>query len=456
MIEISSCYCQIKLESNDFTKIMMAMNESGLRSLVWQSKLAMLSSAGISELNDEILQWIGYYRIKRDQAFIYHADLFVEGETIVYVLIETARHSHEYKRVEIGVFSENRQNATQFLQKYANQFNTSAKAKLDGRRVRHMEFKWLVTPINDIIDTQVTFEKKFKFASQVELLSLAALRIQDVETRRLLLKLAQQDPTKILQFDSIRYANNKGNLERLQSWDLIRPKLLVMCRESASKISLVESRDVFDSADFANRKCKKCGRFWKDELLKDVYQLSELGRKMTKSSHWMTVLVTDFLVAKGISLESIIWNLSEASEEVDCMVQFHDKIWILEFKDRNFEAGDAYALHYRGVKFQAYRKIIVTTGKVSSEARKVFSDLSRTVSSSLISTPVYIEGLDNLEEEINTLVKNETLIYLSEKAKHISQSASMDFSPIFLNVFGEYQALTYNGRKEKINIFRPF
>lgn len=456
MIEISSCYCQLKLKSNDFTKIMMAMNESGLRSLVWQSKMAMLSSAGISELNNEILGWIGYYRIKRDQAFIYHADLFVEGKTIVYVLIETAERNHEYKRIEIGVFSENRQNAMQFLRKYAKQFNTSVKAKLDGRRVRHMEFKWLVTPINDIIDTQVTFEKKFKFASQDELVSLSALRIRDAETRELLLKLAQQEPTKILQFDSTRYARKKADLDKLQSWGLIKPKLLIMCRENASVISLVESKDVLDSAVFSNRKCKKCGRFWKEELLKEVYQLSELGRKMTRSSHWMTVLVTDFLVAEGISLESIIWNLSEASEEVDCMVQFHDKIWILEFKDRNFEAGDAYALHYRGIKFKADRKIIVTTGKVSSEARKVFSDLLRTLSSSLSSTPIYIEGLDNLGEEIRTLVNNENLLYLSEKAKDISQSASMDFSPIFLNVFGEYQALTYNGRKEKINIFRSF
>jgi len=456
MIEISSCYCQLKLESNDFTKILMEMNESGFKSLVWQSKLAMLSSAGISDLNDDILHWIGFYRIKRDHAYVYHADIFVEGETIVYVLIETARYNHEYKRVEIGVFSENKQHAMQFLRKYAEQFEASVKLKLDGRRVRHMEFKWLLTPTNDIIDTQVTFEKKFKFASLNELDSQAALRIRDVETRHLLFKIAKQDPTKIFQFDSIRYASKKGFFDRLQSWDLIKPKLLIMCKENASKIRLVESRNVLDGADFSSQKCKKCGRIWKNELLKDVYQLSELGKKMTRASHWMTVLVTDVLVSKGISLNSIIWNLSEASEEVDCMVQFHDKVWIFEFKDRNFEAGDAYALHYRGIKFQAYRKIIVTTGKVSSEARKVFSDLSRTVSSSFSITPIYIEGLENLEEDISILVKNETLLYLSEKAKNISQSASMDFSPIFLNVFGEYHVETRNGNKEKINIFRLF
>jgi hypothetical protein len=456
MIEISSCYCQLKLESNDFTKIMMEMNQYGLSSLVWQSKLAMLSTAGIVELNDEILNWIGFYRTKRDHAFMYHADLFVEGDTIVYVMIERARHSDEYKRIEIGVFSENSQYAKQLLQKYSQQFNASVKAKLDGRRVRHMEFKWLVNPTNDIIDAQVTFEKRFKFATVNESESQAALRIRDMETRNLLLQIAQQDPTKTLQFDSIRHASKMGGLDRLQSWDLIKPKLLIMCRESASKISLVDSMDDLDSANFSTQTCEKCGRLWKEELLKNVYQLSELGRKITRSSHWMTVLVTDFLVAKGISLGSIIWNLSEASEEVDCMVQFQDKVWIFEFKDRNFEAGDAYALYYRGVKFKADRIIVITTGKVSSEARMVFSDLLRSVYNSFSSTPVYIEGLDSLEEEISILVKNETLFSLSEKAKNISQLASMDFSPIFLNVFGKYQAISSRGNKEKINIFRSF
>lgn len=259
--------------------------------------------------------------------------------------------------------------------------------------------------------------------------------------------------TKGLQFDGIQSLNKKADLAKLQSWNLIKPVVLIMCKENASKLRLIDTRDDLYNKDLKDVKCKKCGRLLKDELLKDVYQLSDLGKEMTRASHWMTVLVTDTLISNGIPLDCIIWNLSEASEEVDCMIQFHDKVWIFEFKDRNFEAGDAYALYYRGVKFKANRTIILTTGKVSVEARKIFEDLSRTSSTSA-GAPFYIEGISNLEEEIGLIIKNETLLYLSEKAREISHLASMDFSPVFLKIFGEYHAETRSGRKERINIFR--
>lgn len=78
MYETINCHSKLNLNSKDFTSILRGMNEAGLKPVIWQSKVSFLATAGITTLNEKILDWIGYYNM-RENSFIYRADLFVDN-----------------------------------------------------------------------------------------------------------------------------------------------------------------------------------------------------------------------------------------------------------------------------------------------------------------------------------------------------------------------------------------
>ncbi|MBG6236290.1 hypothetical protein IWX76_002871 [Pedobacter sp. CAN_A7] len=455
MFEIINCHSKLSLATNDFTLILMGMNDAGLKSVIWQSKVSFLAAAGITTFNKRILDWIGYYNIKRETSFIYRADIFVEGQEIIYIVNESAGNSDPYRRIEIGVISENKDTAKQILIKYVNHFKDSLKLKIDGRRVRHMDLAWYKANENDLVDTHVSYYRSFSYPSISETDSQAATQLNDPEARAILRKISEQDLSKNLDIKGEHKETVLKTIEKLISWDLVIPKILIFCRKNAAAIAVIQSRDEITGSNAVGVRCPHCGRKFSEELIKESYMISDLGKKMTRGSHWMTILITNTLIASGIPKKNIIWNLTEDSEEVDCVVQFKDQVWIFELKDRNFESGDAHPLTYRAVKFKASKIIVFTTGKVTKDARNVFKDMSRNSRiDGLYGIPTYIEGILPLKAAIDTMVKNETIMHVSKKAKEISLLAGMDFSPIFSHILGDYSVDIENGRKENVNIFR--
>lgn len=455
MFEIINCYSKLNLECQDFTQILMGMNDAGLKSVIWQSKISFLATAGITTLDKRILDWIGYYNINRENSFIYRADLFIEDQDIIYIVNESAGYSDSSKRIEIGIISENKDTSKQLLTKYVKQFETSLKEKIDGRRVRHMSLAWYKSTHNELVDTYVSYYKSFSYPSISEVDSQAAIQLTDSEARMVLRKVSEQDISKNLDIKGEHKSSVMETIEKLISWDLVIPKILISCRKNANPIAMVLSKEEISGPNAVGLRCPHCSRKFSDELIKESFMISDLGKKMTRGSHWMTILLTNTLIASGIPKKSIIWNLTEDSEEVDCVVQFKDQVWIFELKDRNFESGDAHPLTYRSVKFKASKIIVFTTGKVTKEARNVFEDMSRnSITGGSYGIPTYIEGLSLIQSAIDILVKNETLINVSKKAKHISLLAGMDFSPIFSNILGDYIVEFENGKKKNINIFR--
>lgn len=457
MFEIISAQSKLNLESNDFTVILKGMNDAGLKSVIWQSKVSFLATAGITKLDKKLLEWIGYYNIRNENSFIYRADLFVEEQHIIYVLNESSGYSDPSRRIEIGIISENQSMAMQLLTKYIKQFQASLKANLDGRRVRHMQLDWFRSAENDIIDTHVSFYKSFSYPSLSEADSLGSKHLTDPEVRMVLRKIAEHDLSKNLEIKGEQQKNFIQAIEKLISWGLVIPKILVLCRKTAIAIAVIQSKEEISEENARGLRCPHCGRAFSAELIKESYMVSDLGKSLTRGSHWMTVLLTDMLLAKGIPEKSIIWNLTADSEEVDCVVQFKDQVWIFELKDRNFESGDAHPLIYRAVKFKASKIIVFTTGQATQEARNVFKDMAHSSRSETShGAPNYIEGVANLESAIDILVKNETIMYVSKKAKHISRTAGIDFSPIFSNILGNYSFELQNGDKEPVNMFKHY
>ena len=82
MIGVFNCYAKIALDATDFTRILKGINEAGYKSVIWQSKVKFLETAGIKTLSNEILDWIGYYNVRGNNSFIYRADLYLVGREL--------------------------------------------------------------------------------------------------------------------------------------------------------------------------------------------------------------------------------------------------------------------------------------------------------------------------------------------------------------------------------------
>lgn len=454
MIEITNCYSKLNLDSRDFTKILKGMNDAGLKSVIWQSKIAFLSTAGITNIDKEILDWMGYYNVKETSPFIYRGDLFIEGKDIIYIINESSGFSNPDRRIELGIISANKSTAQNLLRKYVKQFETSLKTGIDGRRSRYMTLTWYKFPENDKVDTHVSYYKSFTYPLMSDLETTAALQLTDSESRLVLRKIASHDSTKIFDIKGDQKHMVTDIISKLISWELVASKFIIICKKNSMAIASVESKEEITGENVIRLSCPHCSRKFSEETIKESFVLSELGRKMNDGSHWMTVLITNTLLESGIPEKSIIWNLTEDSEEVDCVVQFLDKTWIFELKDRNFESGDAHPLSYRAVKFKANKIVIFTTGNVTKEARKVFQDLSLQSYNKVGGVPLYIEGVPSLKPAIDTLIKNETLLHVQDKARKISQITGVDCSPIFSTLLGKYVIELEGGKKESIDIFK--
>ncbi len=450
MIEIVNCYARIDLGSDNFVKVIKGMNEAGYKSAVWQSKLTLLSSAGITKLDKETLNWLGYYNINGRESFVYRGDIFIDNEDLIYIMDNGSGWTGEAK-IEMGIITTDVASGLKRLMKYTTTFSNVLKSKVDGRKVRHMNLKWYTSSNNNKIDTKVSFDKGFTYASLLTDEVKGAILLSDKPNRDLLLKIAEAGPLKKNDIKGEQRELYLDKIEELSNHGLVDKMYTVTCRKKSAPIAMIRSFDELTLPGKDILSCPHCGRSFKDELLQESYMLTTLGRKLTLSSHWMTILVTQALVENGISEKSIIWSLAEDGEEVDCVVQFMGKIWILELKDRNFEAGDAHPLGYRTVKYKADKTIIITAGKVSRAARKVFEDMSTTKEKNR--HPLYIEGLPSLKSSIETLVKNETLLHIRAKTKEISKAAGIELAPIFSKLFGNY-TLEHKGEfMERVNIF---
>ncbi|HEY63940.1 MAG TPA: hypothetical protein G4O02_05160 [Caldilineae bacterium] len=187
--------------------------------------------------------------------------------------------------------------------------------------------------------------------------------------------------------------------------------------------------------------CPSCGSKFGEELLSEGYTVSELGRRMAKQSHWMTVWTTDLLIKLGIPEDAILWNISENGEEVDLLVEFLGQLWIFELKDREFGAGDAHPLNYRQVRYRADKAIIFTTEKVSKDAKRVFEDLQRESIRRRGSLPVYIEGLDKAEEILRREIANASLSYARRRLVMIGETTGYDLGAVLSAKFSELDSI---------------
>ncbi len=237
---------------------------------------------------------------------------------------------------------------------------------------------------------------------------------------------------------------NKKGIEKVISNLLelngIEKKALVICKKSNKSLTILESDEELKDKKIANLQCATCGRRYKDEVHKSIYSSTDRLRSLTKKSRWLDILVTDKLLSLGITSDMIFWNVVDHSEEVDIALYFKGEVILIELKDKDFETGNAYPLNYRRVKYDASKLMIVTTSRVSEETKSIFQELhnkiyedeeTKKMTSSVI--PIYVEGLEKLEESIILLINSTENLHLERVIEELVDITSVNFYEIFYN-----------------------
>lgn len=186
-------------------------------------------------------------------------------------------------------------------------------------------------------------------------------------------------------------------LERLRQDGLVNVNYVLECKKEGTVLTRLRSQDQINVPEVGELKCPHCNSSFSHEKLSIGYSLSELGHRMLQRSHWMTVFVTGLLVKLGVPQGSILWYVTEAGGEVDILAEVMESLWIFELKDKEFGEGDAYPLNYRRAIYGADRTVVVTTDRISPDARRVLEGV-QTEYRRYGGRTVYIEGLEQAEE----------------------------------------------------------
>jgi transposase-like protein len=283
---------------------------------------------------------------------------------------------------------------------FCEDLEAAVKGSMDGRKARYLKFNWQNamsgTMENARLDRFSDEESGVRFTRATEIDDVVRGQVEVMENRtvRTLLR-------EIAESGFVRHADLLGRrgkrqqefnnaLDLIKGGGLVQVEYILQCRKTSAQLVRVPDIEQLTAAATANFRCATCNRVFSEELASEGYGLSLAGKTLVRGSHWMTIWITEKLLAMGVDKESILWNVEDSGEEVDVVMDHLDKTWIFELKDREFGAGDAYPFNYRKVRYKAQEAVVVTTEKIAADARRVFSDVASH------KEPTLIEGLSNV------------------------------------------------------------
>lgn len=437
MLRAFAMTCDISISDADFEKILHGLKEhgwTGIKDAAEESARSLAQDSGI-QVSQRGLSFTDFLQrgLGRAEVFFRDGDIYyfqcvakdlpplsMRDPDDLYYMLNTARRfidtgesgRRRSERVtEVGIVSNGHEDLESKINALAKDVEAAASGVLSGGKAKGIEFSWSArpTPRSRIEDLRNRFAKEdvrlnLANAVLVENEVAAAEILENESNRSLLLEIKTAGFAReadILSKRGAKEGDTKNSLGALKGSGLIKTEYLLQCKKSNSLLVRVDTLQQLKDPSVSGLSCATCSRRFKDEYVSEGHSVSALGKAMIEGSRWMTVWVTKRIVDDGVPISSIVWNLEESGEEVDIMIDFMGELWLIELKDREFGAGDAHPFNYRTVRYSSNRDFIVSTARVSADAKRVFTELgghgsfSRT-SRPPSSQPVYIEGLDGV------------------------------------------------------------
>jgi len=328
----------------------------------------------------------------------------------------------------------------EFLQRFCSDVEEGIKTKFDGRRVRGMEFDWKSSSsrLSRYITHRYSPFEEFYEEPERETMELKASKpnyssedvkaadlLVDASIRQFILKLAQAG--KMISKDAVNLAKKPDTLQHLLSLGLISEEYLLTCKQDQHTICVVPSKHHLTQEPMASLRCSVCERSFPEENLQVIYTLTDMGKRLVDGSLWMSIWITELLKENGVRKEGIKWGLEAAGEELDIMMEDFDSRLFFELKDREFGLGDAYPFTYRVMRYGGALGIVVTTDKVSTDAKKFFEEEKHRREQLRIQ---YLEGSENIQKGIVDIVEWLTLSQVHRVIQPFSLRIGFDLWPI--------------------------
>jgi hypothetical protein len=294
------------------------------------------------------------------------------------------------------------------LDAFCAQVETCARISLDGRRVRGMEFDW-----SQIQHKSRGVRSRRRGVEQEGVPTLATRAVEhtaddsararvllDPARRAFVIRLAQA-LGKARSTDAATVGDSSITQPLIDA-GIIRREYLVLCRQDSHTICSVHTRSHIDVPPGSDLRCTTCGRAFKDELVQEIYALTEEGRDLMNGSRWMTIWLTDLLISAGIERGNIAVNAVSGDDELDIIASvLNDKVFF-ELKDRDFGLGDAYPFAFRLSRYGGDRGVVATAGRVDAEAKKFLKEQNPAGADG--STIELLEGINEIEQSIPLVV----------------------------------------------------
>lgn len=463
MLETRSLVIPAQLEPEDFFQVLLGLSESGWSPALLESQRAFMNMAGETDIR--LLPSLKTSEmIRRRTPYDAGGDIFFH-ERDVYYIVETAseiaiaidpsgraiyREEGRQPTLEVGIITPESNEVEGRLRQFAEAVEKAIKIKVDGRKTRHTSFEWSEkkpgTPRLDKLTSEAEkgTEKYFTRATCQNEEVIAAKLLMNKLARDTLIEISQAGFARqrdIFSRKTKQQADLQATIVNLSQAGLLYVEYLLECKQTGAPLTRLKDLEQLKLLEVGSLLCGACGSEFRNENVNEGYSLTDLGRKLIRQSHWMTVWITEILAQAGIPESNILWNLAETGEEVDLLVEFMNQLWIFELKDREFGAGDAHPLNYRQVRYRANNSIVITTEQVSKDAKRVFTDLARESQSQLRRSvgrePIYVEGLDSASVILKREVSRAALQYAVRRLNVLGELSGYDLSILLNAKYGE-------------------
>jgi hypothetical protein len=435
MLAIQALRTPTRLEPGDLKRALLQMDRDRWRPAVTESLRTLCAMAGVDEGQVGVLTPISGTGSQ-------FGDIVFSGDCLYYVL--SAYDEEPF--VEVGAIRSNDGGDPQLLE-FSNAITDAITSTLDGRKTRHMQFTWTEVKrpsgrLDQVVATERGDEGVEHQRASLDAPGLAgAATLESLQCRSTLIEISRAGFVRehdILSRKTKTKDEIRAAIDDLKSAGLVVVENLIECRKTGTPITRLANKEKHTAESLAGLNCAACGQPFSEEALTEGYSVSDLGKRLIQKSHWMTIAVTKRLVDIGVPEESILWNVSESGEEVDIIVDVLGSLWIFELKDREFGAGDAHPFNYRQVRYQASKSVVVTTDKVSSDAKRVFKDLTKEGRGR--AQPTYIEGLENATDILRAEIENSFKQHAARKMVEVSVACGFNLRPLITRFVGELPA----------------
>lgn len=451
MIKTKTLVTPLAVSSAEMLTVLDELQGSGWTPVVLQANRNILNALGVANEDISILfNSDPYSRFGTRRTL--KGDIFPIDEDLFYIVRHNSKDD-DGRRVnsftfdgkeitealEVGVITATTDDPSEKLRTFSDKIQQALVGKLDGRKTRHLKFDWRnLTPSVGKLKKAISGDEAsedVKFASvemSTELLEASSV-LEDREIREVAIEISKAGVAReadILK-SSKKRKTTEEHLGSLLNHEILEASYILECKKTGHQLLKMDDPKRVEEKAVSELLCPHCSNAFSEEEVNRNFSLSEKGKSLIRSSHWQTIVVTGALLERDIPKDSILWNISDSGEEVDILAEVMDELWIFELKDREFGSGDAYPLNYRLTRYDANRTFIVTTDKVSKDAKKVLTELEkRSMSHRDRSQIIYIEGHDKLEKSFDEQVASVVLDYTKRRISDLGRSLGYDFGKI--------------------------